>query len=71
MRTELTAHTKSLNSLRETQLEQGNEIRELRQGLSRLEEKVDHGFSMVAVGMAQINAQLAIAIRESGEAEES
>lgn len=64
----LRAHTKSLEALRQTQIEQGNEMR---QGFARLEGKMDHGFSLVAVGMAQINAQLAIAIGESGEAEES
>jgi hypothetical protein len=64
------AHTKALNALRETQMEQGQrldrvegrldrvEVRldrvEVR--LDRLEKKVDEGFSMVSVGMAEIVA---------------
>ena len=75
MRTELKAHTQTLNALRTTQVEQGKEIRDLRtetrEGFAQLRTEMQHGFSVVAVGMAQINAQLAIAIGESGEAEES
>lgn len=64
----LRAHTKSLEALRETQLEQGEEFRER---FARLESKVDHGFSMVAVAMAQITAQLSIATGESEGPDES
>ena len=44
VRAELHAHTQALNALRETQLEQGREMRE--------------GFTKVAVGMAQITTLL-------------
>jgi hypothetical protein len=44
VRTELRAHTQALNALRETQLEQGREMRD--------------GFATVAVDMAQITALL-------------
>ena len=78
----LRAHTKSLEALRKTQVEQGKEIRELRtemregfahlrQEFGRLAGEMRHGFSLMAVGMAQINARLAIAIGESEEVEES
>ena len=44
VRAELRAHTQAINALRETQLEQGREIRE--------------SFSILATGMAQITALL-------------
>ena len=44
VRAELRAHTQALNALRETQLEQGREMRE--------------GFATLATGMAQITALL-------------
>ena len=72
MQTQLRAHTRTLNALRETQLEHGERLSgvdgrlggvEGRLGgvegrLDRLENKVDHGFSMVSVGMAQLTALL-------------
>jgi chromosome segregation ATPase len=58
VRTELRAHLKALNALRETQ----REIREtqLEQGerLGALEHKVDDGFAKLSVGMAEINTLL-------------
>ena len=65
MQTQLRAHTRTLNALRETQLEHGERLSGVdgRLGgvegrLDRLENKVDHGFSMVSVGMAQLTALL-------------
>ncbi|MDQ4032611.1 MAG: hypothetical protein M3332_10230 [Actinomycetota bacterium] len=54
VRAELRAHTQALNALRETQLEQGREIRE--QG-----REMRDGFATVAVGVAQITALLTVA----------
>ncbi|MGH3901034.1 MAG: hypothetical protein ACRDTA_22870 [Pseudonocardiaceae bacterium] len=51
VRAELRAHTQGLNALRETQLEQGREMRE--QGREMRE-----GFATLATGMAQITALL-------------
>ena len=51
VRAELRTHTQALNALRETQLEQGREMRE--QG-----REMHDGFATVAVGMAQITALL-------------
>jgi len=51
VRAELRSHTRALNALRETQLEQGRRI-------SVLEQKVTEGFAMLATGMAQITALL-------------
>jgi chromosome segregation ATPase len=75
MRTELRAHTKTLNALRETQVEQG---RELRQGFAGVDERVDNletelreGFSTMSVGMAQITALLTIAIDKPEQTDES
>jgi chromosome segregation ATPase len=58
-RHELKAHTRSLNALRETQVEHG-------QRLDELDRKVSDGFSTVNVGMAQIVALLRNA--EDGQA---
>ena len=69
VRAELRAHTQSLNALRETQLEQGHAISELRQemetGFADVRREMDdvrqemrNGFSMMATGMAQITALL-------------
>lgn len=75
VRTQLRAHTKLLQALRETQVEQGKEMRqgfaEVSQEFARLEGEMRQGFSVMAVGMAQITAQLAIAIDQSEEPDES
>ena len=51
LRTEMRGHHKVLNALRGTQLEQGQQINELRQEMRA-------GFGMQATGMAQITALL-------------
>ena len=49
VRAELRAHTQALNALRETQLEQGQEIRELGR-------EMHAGFATLSTGMTQITA---------------
>jgi chromosome segregation ATPase len=51
VRAELRTHTQGLNALRETQLEQGRAVGELRH-------EMRSGFTTVATGMAQITALL-------------
>jgi hypothetical protein len=51
VRSELRAHTRALNALRETQLEQGEAINSLKQEMSA-------GFAALNSGMAQITALL-------------
>lgn len=51
VRAELRAHTQGLNALRETQMEQGRTISELRR-------EMRDGFATMATGMAQITALL-------------
>jgi hypothetical protein len=51
LRTEMRAHHQVLKALRETQLEQGQQIDELRQ-------ETREGFAMQATSMAQITALL-------------
>lgn len=58
VRAELRAHTQGLNALRETQLEQGREIAELRQEMSELRQEMQGGFATMATGMARITALL-------------
>ncbi|MBV9143339.1 MAG: hypothetical protein JO115_20885 [Pseudonocardiales bacterium] len=72
VRSELRAHTRALNALRETQLEQGEaitsireEITSIRQELAEhsraiisLDQKMSHGFATLHTGMAQIVALL-------------
>ncbi|MDQ3761514.1 MAG: hypothetical protein M3460_07370 [Actinomycetota bacterium] len=69
LRSELRAHHRVLNALRETQLEQGQQIDELRQemhqkfgGLDRkfdeLDRKMREGFAIQSTGIAQITALL-------------
>jgi chromosome segregation ATPase len=65
VRAELRAHTQALNALRETQLEQGQqlreqreEIRELRYDLAGLDQRVAGGFATLGEGMAQIHTVL-------------
>ena len=62
-RQELNAHTKTLNALRETQLEHGKRLDTLETKFDAMDRKIDamdrkmtDGFSTVAVGMAQITA---------------
>ena len=69
VRAELRAHTQALNALRETQLEQG---REMREGFAEQGRRIDEqsrrideqgremreGFATLATGMAQITALL-------------
>lgn len=57
------AHTRSLNALRETQVEHGQRLDRLEGKVDRLEEKMDglnlkfdEGFAMVSLGMSQIQA---------------
>ncbi|HEX4705807.1 MAG TPA: hypothetical protein VH352_27060 [Pseudonocardiaceae bacterium] len=61
-RVELRAHTSTLNALRETQLEQQEQLARLEDkvdsGLARLEGKVNDGFTKTSLGMAQITALL-------------
>ncbi len=69
VRAELRAHTQGLNAVRETQLEQGQEINGLRQEMregftlqsrriDELEREMRGGFATMATGMAQITALL-------------
>jgi len=51
VRAELRGHTRALNALRETQLEQG-------QAIVRLEREMREGFATLGTGMAQITALL-------------
>ncbi len=71
LRSELGAHTRSLNALRQTQVEQGHEMRE---GFAKVEERfvkveteMREGFSVLAVGQAQITALLTAQLDEPGE----
>jgi len=65
VRAELRAHTRALNALRETQLEQGQTQRELQATQRELLEtqleqgqRMSDGFSTLNTGMAQITALL-------------
>lgn len=65
VRSELRAHTRALNALRETQLEQGEAITSIRKELAEhsraiisLDQKMSHGFATLHTGMAQIVALL-------------
>ena len=51
VRAELRAHTRALNALRETQLDQDRRI-------TGLDQKMTEGFAMLGTGMAQITALL-------------
>ena len=53
-REELRAHTRMLNTLRETQVEQGATQAAQGDRLAELDRKVTDGFSMLNVGMARI-----------------
>jgi chromosome segregation ATPase len=78
LRAELRSHTKVLNALRQTQVEQGQEMRagfaETRSEfgrvdgeLSGLRAEMRDGFAKLAVGQAQITALLTNQLGESGE----
>jgi hypothetical protein len=78
MQSELRAHTRSLNALRETQREQGDRIdrldRKVGEGFAKVEERfamveteMREGFSVLAVGQAQITALLTGQLGEPGE----
>jgi autotransporter adhesin len=54
----LDAHTRVLNALRETQLEQGMAIGELSQRVDGLEREMRMGFAMTATGMTRITELL-------------
>jgi hypothetical protein len=54
----LDAHTRVLNALRETQLEQGHRIDGLSHRIDGLEHEMRQGFAMMATGMARITALL-------------
>lgn len=62
VRAELRAHTRSLNALRETQLEQGNELAALRAdlmaGIGSVRAEMQQGFVTMHTGMTQITALL-------------
>jgi hypothetical protein len=75
---ELRSHTRVLNALRQTQVEQGQDIVELRTevrtGFARIDGELDdlraemrEGFSVLAVGQAQITALLTTHLGEPGE----
>ncbi|GAA1241729.1 hypothetical protein GCM10009609_01580 [Pseudonocardia aurantiaca] len=69
VRSELRAHNQVLNALRETQLEQGQQIAELRSELrlevGQLRSEMQQGFGTLHTGMAQITALLTT--RDDGE----
>jgi len=69
IRAERRAHTQALNALRETQLDQGREMRDgfakqdrridtLERRIDGLEHEMRQGFATLATGMAQITALL-------------
>ncbi|MET9258554.1 MULTISPECIES: hypothetical protein [Amycolatopsis] len=57
-REELRAHTRTLNALRETQIEQGRQLSDQGRQLDELQQQVQEGFSTLNTGMAQIVALL-------------
>ena len=54
MRQELRAHTRALNALRETQLEQGDRLTGITGRIDSLEAEMRRGFALVNAGMTQI-----------------
>ena len=66
IRTELRAHTKTLEALRENQLEMGarmdREFADVRGEVAGLRSEMRDGFTKLNLGMAQITALLNIAI---------
>jgi hypothetical protein len=69
MHTELRAHTRSLNALRETQVDHGVRLArveaEVREGFARVDTEMREGFSVLAVGQAQITALLTAQLGDS------
>lgn len=68
------AHTRTLNALRETQLEHGQKLNEHSRRLDRIErqandnfQKVENAFGVVNAGMAHITTLLTDKIDGSGE----
>lgn len=68
VRSALSAHTRTLNALRETQLDHGERIDALGTQLTALDTKVSNGFTTLNDGMAQITALLS---RLTGDTDES
>jgi hypothetical protein len=75
MRIELRAHTKTLEALRETQLEQGQAIRvlhetqveqgrEMRAGFARVDAEARQNYTTLNHGMAQITALLNVILEK-------
>jgi hypothetical protein len=65
-KTVLIGHTGVLNAIREDQVDQGRKIAKLDARLGALEDKVDAGFSTLAVGQAQITALLTAQVEDCG-----
>jgi hypothetical protein len=66
MQVELRAHTRSLIALRQTQVEQG---REMREGFARVDTEMREGFSVLAIGQAQITALLTAQLGDPDESD--
>ncbi len=74
MQSELRAHTRSLNALRQTQVEQGHEMREgfarvdaeMREGFARVDSETRKSFGLLAQGQTRITELLT---RHLGECE--
>ncbi len=67
VRFQLSAHTRVLNALRDSQLEHGRRIDELDTKMTGLDTKVTDGFATVNVGMAQITALLSTLTGDTDE----
>jgi hypothetical protein len=78
MQTELRAHTRSLEALRKTQLEQSREMRdgfarvdgEMRDGFERVDAETRRSYSMLAQGQQRITELLTMHINQCEPAEE-
>jgi chromosome segregation ATPase len=68
LRAELRSHTRVLNALRQTQVEQGRDLDGFRQEVAELRTEMREGFSVLAVGQAQITALLTAHVDECGGA---
>lgn len=58
VRAELRAHTQSLNALRQTQVEQGQQLVGLKAKVDDMDQRMTQGFATLGEGMAQIHALL-------------
>ena len=67
----LDTHKALLEALRETQVEQGQRLTNVEGRLTRVEDKVDKGFSMLATGQAKITALLRNIEAQGGQSEQS